>query len=380
MVTINNRNWQVIDQYSELQNLECDWRQLFASNPRHSPFQAWGWVTSWIKHLAGPHELKFICWRNDQDELSFVLPLVGRPQSKEGKCSEYFAACGYGPECSDHIGCLRHPERDEHLTEITALALEQLVDNGVRVNLASQDGTDDFPENLRTKLKEMGIPVRLDQDHRCPSIRLPGSWEEFLKSLSSNFRSQIRRYYRNIANHETVSFRSVEPSGATDFANELIRLNRSRMANKGMESSLEDPGFRAFILEAIPSMAKDGLAWMDVIANGEIIVGAALNLVHADRVYYYMGGFDEGSGNLRPGKALFAEVIKRSIDLGHKSYDFLRGAEPYKYRWGASDTITWRLIVYPKTLFRGKIASHKDSLILTTRMAVRRFRDKHKKQ
>ena len=229
-------NWQVIRDYHEFLDLEKEWQELFGRNLNHSPFQSWGWVISWTKHLAGSHELNIIHCLADQDRLSFVLPLVAKSSRKSGGSLEYYSVCGYGPECSDYIGCLRSPELERDLAEIVASAVEKVTDSGTRINLSSMNGNGNLPERLHFQIGKTGRAVRLVQDKCCPAVQLPNSWDEYLMGLSSNFRSQIRRYHRKIANHPTINFRSVDEPEAKHFASELIRLNRTRMADKRIVS------------------------------------------------------------------------------------------------------------------------------------------------
>ena len=46
---------------------------------------------------------------------------------------------------------------------------------------------------------------------------------------------------------------------------------------------------------------------------------------------------------LSPGVVLTAAAIERAIDLGRAEFDFLRGDEEYKYRFGAIDHSIYRL-------------------------------------
>jgi len=152
------------------------------------------------------------------------------------------------------------------------------------------------------------------------------------------------------------------------------------MRAKGEVSSLEDEAFRTFLVEAIPYMASHGFAWMDSIERDDEALGSALNFVHGDSVYFYMGGFDDTAQKLRPGSALFALVIQRCIDGGYAEYDFLRGAEPYKYRWRARDVLTQRVVIYPRGLIRGHLASVVDDLYIATRELASRLRDLVRRQ
>jgi CelD/BcsL family acetyltransferase involved in cellulose biosynthesis len=338
--------WQIVTSREDLDDLRTGWQALHSLNPLHSPFQSWSWVTAWLKHLAGTHELQIICGRNDRNELVFVLPLViaSRDNGPRSVCT---TVCGYGSDCSDYIGCLRTPELEDELAVVTADAIDRYIDRGVRLVMPSLDGSRGFPNELRGTITNLGRASRLKRHHSCPAIALPGSLDEYLAGLSSNFRAQVRRHHRKVVKHPEVEFRPVDADDASSFAREVVRLNRARMRDKGIESSFESEAFRNFFLDAVPGLANEGSAWMDTIVHGDKVLAAALTLLHADRMYFYSAGFDDSASALRPGTALHLEVLTRGIERGYVSYDFLRGSEPYKYRWGATETWTWKLTAYP---------------------------------
>jgi len=336
--------WQIVTSLEDLDDMETEWRTLHSLNPLHSPFQSWSWIRAWLKHLAGTHELRIICGRDDCDELVFVLPLVFVSRENGARCT---TVCGYGQDCSDDIGCLRTPELEGELAFVTASAIERHVDRSVRVVMPSLGGRGGFPHELRGTMTNLGRATWLQRHHSCPVIALPKSLDEYLAGLSSNFRSQVRRHHGKVVKHPDVEFRPVEPDDADSFARELVRLNRARMRDKGNESSFEAEAFKNFFLDAVPGLADEGIAWMDTIVDGDKVLAATLTLLHADRMHFYSAGFDDSASALRPGAALHLEVLRRGIERGYVSYDLLRGSEPYKYRWGATEAWTWKLTAYP---------------------------------
>lgn len=338
--------WQIVTTPEDLDGIKADWKALHSLNPLHSPFQSWSWITAWLRHLAGAHELRIICGRDERNELVFVLPLaVVSPEN--GARSICTTVCGYGPDCSDYIGCLRTRDLDGELAVVTADAIVRHIDRSVRVVMPSLDGRSSFPGELRRTTANLGRATWLRRHHSCPTVALPGSLDEYLAGLSSNFRSQVRRHHRRVVENPEVEFRRVDTDDAGSFARELVRLNRARMSEKGTESTFETEAFRSFFLDAIPGLADEGIAWMDTIVHGERVLAAALTLLHADRMYFYSAGFDDSVSALRPGTALHLEVIMRGIERGYVSYDLLRGREPYKYRWGSTDAWTLKLTAYP---------------------------------
>ena len=274
--------------------------------------------------------------------------------------------CGYGLDCSDNLGCLCAPELEHQSAELTASAIDYAFDRHDSISLGFLDSTGGFPSSLQKAMQSSGRKIRVRPDAACPTAELPGSWDGYLEQLSSNFRSQVRRSYKQIRGDGQPEFHYVEPTEAESFAGELVRLNRSRIQAKGETSSLEDECFRNFLNEVIPYMASQGIAWMDTIVRDSEVLGAALHFVHGDTVYFYMGGFDDKASKIRPGTALFALAMQRGIERGHSRYDFLRGDEPYKYRWSATDVITHNVAIYPCGFLRAHLASMVDDIYLTT--------------
>jgi CelD/BcsL family acetyltransferase involved in cellulose biosynthesis len=379
MKSIDSGSWQLASSATEFLKLKADWEHLFEQNSRHSPFLAWGWVNAWLRHIAGPHELRIACWRDALGELQFVLPLISRTSGRSSGQRNLALVCSYGPECSDHLGCLRVPAHESKIAEISAVAISRFFDQRHRISLAYLDNAGEYPSRLKSALQANGRTVRQTDDVVCPTVDLAKSWDEHLLKLSRNFRSQIRRHYKRISEHEQVQFRAINETDAESFTYELMQLNRARIREKGEVSSLESESFRNFLAEAVPYMASHGIAWMDVIEDSGNIVGSALNFVHGESVYFYMGGFDEKAKNLRPGTALFALVMMRSISAGYAHYNFLRGAEAYKYRWGAQDILTNRLDIYAHGLIDGRLQWAIDGARFRARKLVRRMRSQHKR-
>ena len=305
-------SWHLISDHSGFADLRDEWESLFSDNPRHSPFMAWGWVSAWLNHLAGDHRLRILVYRGHDESIELIVPLISKRQGIAKQETLNFV-CGEGADCSDYLQCLRLPVHDSRLADLAATGVAKLLGNKHRITLTALDSSDRFADEFGSIMKQRGHRVRAAGTIACPRTTLPSDWDEFLKNLSSNFRWQVRRHYKRVVESDEIGFTRVAASDATEFARTLIELNRQRMGTKGEMSSLEDADFRAFIMEAIPYMANQNLAWMDLIEKDSHVLGAALNFVYGDTVYYYMGGFDQSAQKIRPGMALFAKAIQRSI-------------------------------------------------------------------
>jgi len=368
---IDTGTWHLATKRAEFLDLQSDWDRIFHENARHSPFLSWGWVDAWLRHIARVHELRIIYWRDAGGITQYILPLH-RPRNRFGFGSgSTMLVCSYGLDSSDNLGCLCVPELEDQSSELTADAIDYFFDRSDSISLRFLDSTGSFPWRLQEAMQSSGRKIKIRPDSTCPTAVLPASWDEFLRQLSSNFRSQVRRSYKQVGGDGQPKFRFVDPTESESFATELIRLNRSRIRAKGRTSSLESDGFRNFLSEVIPYLASQGISWMDTIERDGEVLGAALNFVHGDTVYFYMGGFDDKASKIRPGTALFALVIQRGIERGHSRYDFLRGDELYKYRWSATDVMMHSVAIYPRGFLRAHLASAADDIYLTARKFLR---------
>lgn len=61
--------------------------------------------------------------------------------------------------------------------------------------------------------------------------------------------------------------------------------------------------------------------------------------------YAYPRGFDPALEQLSVGSLLVAEALAMAVSEGRRTFDFLRGGEPHKYRWGAVDHPTFRRLI-----------------------------------
>ncbi|KPK35717.1 MAG: hypothetical protein AMJ65_17205 [Phycisphaerae bacterium SG8_4] len=354
----------------EFTALQPEWETLFNSNAAHSPFLTWGWTDAWLRHLAGPHELRILEGRDESGRLALLLPLVKRP----GNRIPWINTCGYGPDSSDHLGAIHRPELHRNLPDLIAQGIASSFKKDQRFCLANLGTLDQLPQNIASSLGRSRRRHTIVGLSPCPATQLPGSVEEFYLGLSKNFRSQIRRQHRKVLQAEDTAFRRYENLNTEAFVEALIRLNRARLAAKGDRSSLEDERFCQFMYDATDYMAQTGRAWMDAVESDGRIIGAALNFIHGNTVSYYMGGIEPENSGLSPGNALFATVIERAIQEEFQTYDFLRGSEPYKYRWGATDVVDVSINVYPDSLVTGMIPWLVDSARIAARKLGRRLK------
>ena len=66
---------------------------------------------------------------------------------------------------------------------------------------------------------------------------------------------------------------------------------------------------------------------------------------YQNKMYLYNSGYDPQYSYLSPGIVLVGYLIREAIESGRCEFDFLRGKESYKYRFGAKDSNIYRMVI-----------------------------------
>ena len=99
---------------------------------------------------------------------------------------------------------------------------------------------------------------------------------------------------------------------------------------------------QSFHRDAAPRLFDAGALRMYAVHVNERIVAVFYGFAHQGTVYYYLSGYDPALEKLSIGNIIVAHAIESAVRDGATTFDFLRGAEEYKYAWGASDRVNRR--------------------------------------
>jgi Acetyltransferase (GNAT) domain len=160
----------------------------------------------------------------------------------------------------------------------------------------------------------------------CPALDLPAR-------IPARMRQNIR-YYRRRA--EAAGIKAPERAGA-EAIEVLAALHTRRWSRRDEPGIFADPRLLAWQRAALAGLDGRGLLRLHVLRREGRIVAALVVLAAKRRAFYFIGGFDPDLAPLGLGTVLVGHAIAQAEREGCVSFDFLRGREPYKYRWGATD-------------------------------------------
>jgi CelD/BcsL family acetyltransferase involved in cellulose biosynthesis len=317
---------------------DTEWNKLAEESMTKTPFQRYAYQKAWWRHLA-PGDLFTIVVRNDQDSLLGLAPLFVHDNIV------YFNG---SKEETDYLDIICRAEDAELVwTAVLNCLCSDRSPNWDALQLHCVPAASPTREILPRLANNRGFLLSETVDEVCPVIPLSSDFEAYLAALNKKQRHEIRRKLRKAkgssAELELISSADDLPTAVDDF----LRLLQASDQEK--DQWLHN-GRRALFHDLIPAMFGDGLLQLMFLAINGQRYAALLNFVYDGRTWVYNSGLDMSShSNLSLGVVLSAQAIELATELDHHTFDFLRGDETYKYRFGATDTEIFRLILTPTT-------------------------------
>lgn len=308
-----------------LEALRPEWERLWR-RAGATPFQSPAWLLPWWKHV-GRGVLAGVAVRDATDgELIGLAPLY---VFTDAQGTRHLFPLGIAT--SDQLDALALPGREDEVARAIvrhAMAMGAHWDvfeaPQLRMDAVLLRGR--WPAGWRRELRE-------DEPH--PVLALPAP-------VRPSLARAIAYGHRRAAQEGGLSFEIAGPDNVHALLDALAALHAQRWARRQMPGVLGGPGVLAWHREAAPQLLAQGLLRLVGLRCAGHLIGVAYGLVDPPatphrRWHVYIGGFDPRRSALSPGTLLLGHAIEQAGAEGAAALDFLRGAEVYKYRWGAID-------------------------------------------
>lgn len=306
-------------------SLTDEWCRLLEGCPARYPYQHPDWHRIWWRHFGGERAPLTLAVR-DGERLAMIAPLM-----RDGSDRLLFAG---DPDICDYMDLVAAPDADDGayaalLDAVAAQPWRELILWGV-------------PEHSRTlhllpKLAEArGWKAEEDFEAVCPRVTLPETWEDYLASLGKKDRHELRRKMRRFTEagqemrYYAVSTSEEVQAGLDDF----IRLHTASRQDK---RQFMTPEMEAFFREAVVALAGRDLVRLYFIELDGKRVASLLAFDTDGELLLYNSGYDPEFSFASVGLVSKAFTLKAAIEDGKRIFDFMRGAEPYKYDMGGKD-------------------------------------------
>jgi CelD/BcsL family acetyltransferase involved in cellulose biosynthesis len=340
---IKHTRVEVITDFERFLTLRSQWSALLTGSGSNSVTLTWEWLSTWWRVFRQARSLRIVTvWEGGRligaapllrrDRLSWVCGMIPARRLEllaSGEDTRHAI-------CSDYIDWIAETGCE---SQVVTLILDTLRDGefGDWDEMQLADVSMNSPNlaalQLACEARDLNFQVLAREP--SPYIELPGSWDEYLGSITSSHRYRLRRAMRDFGTHGGSYRVAANHDDIAAMLPILISLHQARWRVKGEPGAFLSPRRRRFHELFIPLALDRGWLRLGVLALGEQPIGAIYNLRYAGRVYFYQSGIElQDSSTLRPGVLLHAHEIAAAIDAGCHEYDFLkRGESKYKDAW-----------------------------------------------
>jgi len=312
--------------------LEPLWNELVARSMTNTPFQRLEYQRAWWRHLrpSGARLLTIAVSHATEGPIA-----IGCFYLKDRKL--FFNGAREESDYLDIIVPARHAvpawaEMLRALDDAWGQAWDELQLGDVPSWSLTRSVS--FTPDVMTNLTASTVPIEA-----CQAFSLPSTFESYLDRLPARAKHEIRRKLRRAraagAGLEVITECAPARAAIGEFLDLLASSTSKRIW-------LDEPR-RRFFAELAAVTAREGrLALLFLTVNGRR-VAALFCFQHGNRVWVYNSGMDQAFFHLSPGEVLIALAIARSIECGLETFDFMRGHEQYKRKFGTSVDHVWQI-------------------------------------
>jgi CelD/BcsL family acetyltransferase involved in cellulose biosynthesis len=320
---------------SDLVPLAADWNSLLAESITHVPFLRYEYLSAWWATRGGGEwpesELGVVTARQD-GRLVGIAPLFSS-RNRDGDPALLLLG---SIEISDYLDILARPE---DLSDFLGGLLDFIAQPGA-LNWQLLDWHN-LPEAsptllaLKAEAQKRGWTFSIERTYHAPSIPLKGDFETYLSGIDKKQRHEIRRKMRRAEDcGRNVRWYIVEDGSSLDSEVEAF-----------LDLMAEDPEKAAFLTPAMRTQmrvvcrAAFDSGWLQLAfleVDGQKAAGY-LNFDYLNRIWVYNSGLDRRFMDLSVGWVLLGYLLQWANEHNRSEFDFMRGNEDYKYRFGGVD-------------------------------------------
>jgi len=176
----------------------------------------------------------------------------------------------------------------------------------------------------------------------APFMALPDTWEEFAAARSSHYRRRYGKVRQRLPTRRLTAGKDIS---VADGMAKIRELNLGRWADQG--SSFKTERYCRFHSAVAERMHQKGRLMMVFLELEGAILCGRYDFNYAGKTWCFQGGWSPDWESYSIGRVMMGEIMRCSIELGLKEYDFLAGKASYKDEWatGSRDILSlqaWR--------------------------------------
>jgi len=315
------------------------WNALVEQSIADTPFSRYEYLSEWWKTLGGNEwkdaELVLVS-ASENEQLIGIAPLF----IAEYDGQQALLLIG-SIEISDYLDLIvREQDLPRFLTGLIDFLASSQPDGWRAFDWYNLPDNSPTLAALKAESTTRGWDYLEEVYRPTPRVALNGDFEEYLSRVEKKQRHEIRRKMKRAAvSEQEVRFVVMEKDANIETE---MNIFFDLMVQDPNKANFLHPAMREQMTVTIRSAFEQGYLWLAFLEVDGVKVAASLNFDYKNKLWGYNSGVSSEHKELSPGWVLMAHVIQWCCENGRTEFDFMRGDEDYKYRFGGVNSYVMR--------------------------------------
>ncbi len=319
MTTVTRETFESLLSLQAATNTELNWS---------SPFTLPSWMSTWWRHFRAGKEPYIAVVRDDSRPIG-VAPL----QVENGVAS----LVGSDNVC-DYLDFVPSNGLEE---KFFTVLLDDLRKQGItEMDLGLLRPDSSVVTVLEPLARQKGLHTSLKQEDVSSEMELPPTFDEYLATLNTKQRHEVRRKLRRLNEAGQVEYHYIDNRDALQTNFDLF-LRLFSMARED-KARFMTPEMEAFFRSLARATAEMGILRLGLLELDSRPAAMVMCFDYNNTVYLYNSGYDPELDSLSVGLLSKVLCIRESIQQGKRRFEFLKGNEVYKERLGGKEIPLYR--------------------------------------
>jgi CelD/BcsL family acetyltransferase involved in cellulose biosynthesis len=286
------------------------------------------WMRVWWQVFGAGNEL-FIRTVKDGDLIIGIAPLM----KKDG------TACFIGgTDVCDYNDFVTVPGREKDFFNTLLDDLKKC--NIINLDLAHVRPDSTVLKSLAVVAEDRGYSVSTTKEDVSVEMELPATFDAYIEILDTKQRHEVRRKMRRLTEEGKIEYRFIAQGG--ELASAMNTFYKMFVESRQDKAVFLTEKMKSYFNLLTATMAGNGLLRLGVLELDNKPVAEVMCFDYNNCIYLYNSGYDPQYVSLSAGLLSKVYAIKDSIENGKQRFDFLKGAETYKYRLGGKEVPLYR--------------------------------------
>lgn len=329
--------------FDSIKDIEKEWCSLLNKSNNKMVFQTSLWNYEVGRSFSREKELFLVSFRKG-NELIGIFPLRYTKRRLYIFSYKVITFLTHSrADCQDVIG-------ETDINECVGIFAKYLKENNsiwdilYFKNIPEYSG---YLKALQNVFNKYGLMSKLTNGVHCPTIDTSGKYDDYVKTLKKKMLGDIRRREKRLKETGEVVIQRF--SGETELSymiEELIKLHRKRWNLTNTPSKFNNEVHVKYYHNLIEALYREDILELYYIKHEEKYIAFFLGSSFNNEMLFHTPCFDPEYIKFSPSKILLLYVVKECFESNINKFNFLAGAEEYKWEWTQTQICSFNYISF----------------------------------